>query len=230
MSFFRSAATSTTARRNILGRLTLLGLALVLLAAGTGAFAAPPAAKLSATDQADLDRIQAYLNGIKTISGKFEQTNPDGSVSTGTIWLQRPGRMRFEYDAPTKLLIVSDGNFIEVNDQSLNDIQFVPVRDTPAWLILRDGIQLTGDVTVTHFERGPKSFRVTVAQSNDQSDSTLTMVFSDDPLALRRWSVIDPQGRGTTVALTDLQDIAAPGRCMFVLPDSEASKRNPCRE
>jgi outer membrane lipoprotein-sorting protein len=210
-------------RRGILGGLALL------LVAMPGFAAAPPAAKLAAADQADLERIQAYLNGIKTVRGKFEQTNPDGSVSSGTIWLSRPGKMRFEYDAPTKILIVCDGNFIEVNDQSLNDIQFVPVKDTPAWLILRDGITLSGDVTVTRFERGPKIFRVTVAQSNDQSDSTLTMVFSDEPLVLQQWSVIDPQGRATVVALTDLQDVAAPGRCTFVLPDSEASKRNPCR-
>jgi outer membrane lipoprotein-sorting protein len=206
-------------RRGILG-----GLALALLAMPAFA-AAPPGAKLSAADQADLDRIQTYLNGIKTVHGKFEQTNPDGAVSSGTIWLSRPGRMRFEYDAPTKLLIVCDGNFIEVNDKSLNDIQFVPVQDTPAWLILRDGIQLSGDVTVTRFERGPKIFRVTVAQSSDQSDSTLTMVFSDDPLTLQQWTVINPQGQTTTVALTDLQEATPPGHCTFVLPDSEATKR-----
>ena len=206
-------------RRGVLGCLALLLVAL------PGFAAAPPAAKLAAPDHADLDRIQAYLNGIKTVHGKFEQTNPDGSVSSGTIWLSRPGKMRFEYDAPTKILIVCDGNFIEVNDQSLNDIQFVPVQDTPAWLILRDGIQLSGDVTVTRFERGPKTYRVTVAQSSDQSDSTLTMAFSDQPLVLQQWSVINPQGQATTVALTDLQDSAPPGHCTFVLPDSEATKR-----
>jgi len=209
---------------NFTRRGVLCGLAFLLVAL-PGFAAAPPAAKLSATDQADLDRIQAYLNSIKTVRGKFETTNPDSSVQSGTIWLSRPGRMRFEYDAPTKLLIVCDGNFIEVNDQSLKDIQFVPVQDTPAWLILRDGIQLSGDVTVTRFERGPKTFRVTVAQSNDQSDSTLTMVFSDGPLVLQQWSVINPQGQATTTALTDLQEATPPGHCTFVLPDSEATKR-----
>jgi outer membrane lipoprotein-sorting protein len=209
---------------NFTRRGVLCGLAFLLVAL-PGFAAAPPAAKLSAADQADLDRIQAYLNSIKTVRGKFETTNPDSSVQSGTIWLSRPGRMRFEYDAPTKLLIVCDGNFIEVNDQSLKDIQFVPVQDTPAWLILRDGIQLSGDVTVTRFERGPKTFRVTVAQSNDQSDSTLTMVFSDGPLVLQQWSVINPQGQATTTALTDLQEATPPGHCTFVLPDSEATKR-----
>ena len=209
---------------NFTRRGVLCGLAFLLVAL-PGFAAAPPAVRLSAADQADLDRIQAYLNGIKTVRGKFEQTNPDSSVQSGTIWLSRPGKMRFEYDAPTKLLIVCDGNFIEVNDQNLKDIQFVPVQDTPAWLILRDGIQLSGDVTVTRFERGPKTFRVTVAQSNDQSDSTLTMVFSDDPLVLQQWSVINPQGQATTTALTDLQEATPPGHCTFVLPDSEATKR-----
>jgi len=205
-----------------LTRCCFLGvLALLMLAGQVPALAAaPPRPALAPADQADLQRIQAYLNSIKTVTGKFEQTNPDGSVSNGTIWLSRPGKMRFEYEAPTKLLIISDGDFIEVNDKSADDIQFVPVKDTPAWLILRDGI--------TRFERGPKTFRVTVVQSDDQSNSSLVLVFSDDPLALRQWTVIDPQGQTTTVALIDLQDAVSPGHCMFVLPDSEASKRNPC--
>jgi len=214
--------TAALTRRGFLGVLALLMLAVQAMAA------APPRPALAPADQADLQRIQAYLNSIKTVTGKFEQTNTDGSVSNGTIWLSRPGKMRFEYEAPTKTLVVSDGDFIEINDRNTDDIQFVPVKDTPAWLILRDGITLSGDVTVTRFERGPKTFRVTLVQSDDQSNSSLVLVFSDDPLALRQWIVIDPQGQTTSVALTDLQDAVSPGHCMFVLPDSEASKRNPC--
>ncbi|MGB8841447.1 MAG: outer membrane lipoprotein carrier protein LolA [Aliidongia sp.] len=212
--------TVSPTRRGFLG-----GVALALLTARVAGAAIPPHTALAAADQADLDRIQAYLNGIKTVTGKFEQTNPDGSVETGTVWLSRPGKMRFEYDPPAQLLIVCDGDFIEVNDKSLDDIQFVPVKDTPAWLILRDGIALSGDVTVTNFERGPKTFRVTAVQSNDQSDSSLTMVFSDDPLALRQWTVTDPQGRGTKVALVDLRDAGNLTRDLFVLPDRNKHKR-----
>jgi len=206
------------------------GLLLAPLLFGGAAIAAlPPHAALSSEDQADLDRIQAYLNGIKSVSGKFEQTNPDGSTSAGKIWLSRPGKMRFEYDPPVKMLIVCDGDFIEVADRSDDDIQFVAVKDTPAWLILRDGITLSGDVTVTHFERGPKIFRVTLVQNTDQSENALTMVFSEEPLALRQWTVTDPQRGSTSVALTDLEDGGVSGRCTFVLPDSQANKRNPCR-
>jgi outer membrane lipoprotein-sorting protein len=199
------------------------------IARGIASAAIPPQATLSSEDQADLDRIQAYLNGIKAIAGSFEQTNPDGSIATGKIWLSRPGKMRFEYDPPTKMLIVCDGDFIEVNDEAAKDIQFVAVKDTPAWLILRDGITLSGDVTVTHFERGQKSFRVTVVQNNDKSDSALTMVFSDGPMALKQWTVSDPQRGNTSVSLLNLQDGGNAGRCTFVLPDSQTNKRNPCR-
>ena len=205
------------------------GLALTLLFACGAAAAGPAPAKLSAADKADLTRIEAYLNGIKTVTGKFEQTNADGTILTGTIWLSRPGKMRFDYDPPTQMLIVSDGNSIEVNDKGQDDVQIVAVRDTPAWLILRDGVTLSGDVTVTRFERGQKVLRVTVVQNNDESDSTLTMVFSDEPLALRQWTVADPQGRATSVALLDLQDTTAFGHCLFVLPDSYANKVSPCR-
>jgi outer membrane lipoprotein-sorting protein len=199
------------------------------MAHGIAHAAIAPQATLSSEDQADLERIQAYLNNIKVINGVFEQTNPDGSTSTGKIWLSRPGKMRFEYDPPTKMLIVCDGDFIEVNDGAANDIQFVAVKDTPAWLILRDGITLSGDVTVTHFERGQKSFRVTVIQNNDKSDSALTMVFSDTPLLLKQWTVSDPQRGNTSVSLLDLKEGGTPGRCTFVLPDSQTNKHNPCR-
>lgn len=204
----------------------IAGLGLSVLLSRQAWASAPARANLPAADQAQLDKIQAYLNGIKTVTGKFEQTNPDGGVSTGTVWLSRPGKMRFDYDPPTKLQVVCDGEFIEVNDKAAGDIQYLPVRDTPAWLILRDGIALSGDVTVTKFEHGPKVFRVTAVQSKDESDSSLTMVFGEDPLALKQWMVVDPEGRTTTVALVDLRDTGTIAADTFVLPDrSSAEKR-----
>lgn len=209
-------------RRGFLGALALC----VLILQSGALAAAPPRATLSSADQADLDRIRAYLNGIKTVTGRFQQTNPDGTVATGKIWVSRPGKMRFDYEPPAQLQIICDGNFIEVNDKSLKDIEFAPLEGTPPWLILRDGITLSGDVTVTRFERGPRIFRVTVVQTDDKSNTSLTMVFSDEPLALRQWTVFDPQGQPTTVALTDLQETGTLEHCLFVLPDSEATKRN----
>jgi outer membrane lipoprotein-sorting protein len=204
----------------------IAGLAATMLLSARAWAGAPARATLPPADQAQLDKIQAYLNGIKTVTGKFEQTNPDGGVSTGTVWLSRPGKMRFDYDPPTKLQVVCDGEFIEVNDKAAGDIQYLPVRDTPAWLILRDGITLSGDVTVTKFEHGPKVFRVTATQSKDESDSSLTMVFAEDPLALKQWTVVDPEGRATTVALVDLRDTGTVAADTFVLPDrSSAEKR-----
>jgi outer membrane lipoprotein-sorting protein len=211
---------ATPTRRSVIA-----GLAVTVLVCRQAWASAPARAALPPADQAELDKIQTYLNGIKTVTGKFEQTNPDGGVSTGTVWLSRPGKMRFDYDAPAKLQIVCDGEFIEVNDKAAGDIQYLPVRDTPAWLILRDGITLSGDVTVTKFERGPKVFRVTAVQSKDESDSSLTMVFADEPLALKQWTVVDPEGRATTVALVDLRDTGSVAADTFVLPDRSSAER-----
>ncbi len=193
--------------RHLSRRALLHGAAFVALAAAVGprlAFAAAPvAAPLTPQDSADLKRIETYLGNIKTLQALFEQTNPDGSTAEGELYLSRPGKLRFEYQPPVQMLIVSDGNYIAVNDLELKNVQFLPVDQTPAWFLLREAIKLSGDVTVTKFERGPKSLRITCVQTKDPNNGAITLVFEDDPLVLKQWIVLDPQHRMTTVALVD---------------------------
>ena len=181
--------------------------------------AAPISATLTAQDQADLKRIEIYLDNIKTMQALFQQTNPDGSTAEGELFLSRPGKLRFEYQPPVQLLIVSDGNFVAVNDLELKNVQFFPVDSTPAWFLLREAIKLSGDVTVTRFERGPKSLRVTCVQTKDPNAGAITLVFQDDPLVLKQWIVLDPQHRLTTVALVDPRQGVDLKPEMFYLPN-----------
>jgi len=181
--------------------------------------AAPVQVSLTPQDAADLKRVETYLGNIKTMQALFQQTNPDGSTAEGELYLSRPGKLRFEYQPPTQLLIVSDGNFVAVNDLELKNVQFFPVDSTPAWFLLREAIKLSGDVTVTRFERGPKSLRVTCVQTKDPNAGGITLVFQDDPLVLKQWIVLDPQHRLTTVALVDPRQGVDLKPEMFYLPN-----------
>src|SRR5579862_7681766 len=148
------------------------------------ALLAAATAPLPGQDSADLKRIETYLDGVTTLTAGFEQTNQNGTAESGKVWLSRPGKMRFEYDPPVKMTIISNGDYVAVDDQSLKQVQFYPVDSTPAWFLLREGIKLSGDVTVTGFERGPKTLRVTCVATKDPHNGSITLVFSDDPLSL----------------------------------------------
>jgi outer membrane lipoprotein-sorting protein len=209
-------------QRHLSRRALLRGVASIALVAALAPHlsfaAAPSTAPLSAEDAADLKRIETYLGGIKTMQAVFQQTNPDGTTADGELYLSRPGKMRFEYQPPVQMFIVSDGNYVAVDDLELKNVQFFPVDDTPVWFLLREAIKLSGDVTVTKFERGPKVLRVTCVQTKSPNDGAITLVFQDDPLVLKQWIVLDPQHRLTTVALVDPREGVALKPEMFYLP------------
>lgn len=183
---------------------------LTLIAAMTAARALParaapppPPARLSAQDQSDLRRIQEYLDGIKTVQSAFQQFSGEGNVATGTIYLERPGRMRIVYNDPVPILIVADGRSVYYWDKKLQQLSQIRVEDTPAWFLLRPQIRLTGDVTVTRFERGQNALRLSMTETKQPDLGSLVLVLSDKPLELRQWTVIDAQQKPITVALED---------------------------
>ena len=117
------------------------------------AAATPPAAvALTPQDNADLRRIAAYLDSIRTMYAKFRQIASGGSIATGQLWMARPGRMRFEYDPPSAILLLADMFYVYYIDKELIQMSKVGLKSTPAWLLLRDPITF-GDLIVTRFER-----------------------------------------------------------------------------
>jgi outer membrane lipoprotein-sorting protein len=157
--------------------------------------------KLSDQDKADIKRIEAYLNGLKSISADFLQMDDQGGVTRGTIEIKRPGKMRVNYAPPSHDFIIADGDFVHIWDGSLKSQTNVPEGSSLANFILRDPIVLGGEVTVTKFERGPAKLELTLEQTNDPGSGQLTLIFEDNPLLLRQWRVIDAQGRLTGVNL-----------------------------
>lgn len=178
--------------------LLLIGLCLPVLAT-----AAPRPADLGEQDSADLARVEAYLNGIDTLRARFLQVSSDGGYAEGDLYIDRPGNMRIDYDPPVPVIVVASGSWLIYLDTKLEQVTHIPVGSTPAGILLHETVKLSGDVTVTAFERQADALRVTLVRTKDPAEGSLTLVFSDRPLVLRKWSVIDAQGVETSVSLME---------------------------
>jgi outer membrane lipoprotein-sorting protein len=162
-------------------------------------------ADIPAANAADIARVQAYLNGLHTLKAHFLQIAPDGSTSQGTAWIDRPGRMRFQYDPPSPFLLVAGAGLLVFHDSQLQQTSNIPIGSTPLGILLSDNISLTGDITVATVDRQPGQLSLTLFRTKSPNDGTLTLIFADNPLQLRQWIVVDAQHRETRVTLYDIQ-------------------------
>jgi outer membrane lipoprotein-sorting protein len=173
----------------------LLGLAWIL-----GSQPAP-AALPAATHAGDIARVEDYLNDLSTLKADFVQINPDGGTITGELYYQRPDKMRLDYDPPSEILIISDGWQIVYYDRRLEQVSHLFINSTPLGFLLSDEIRLSGDVTVTEVDRSAGELHVTLVQTDEPNQGSIQLSFAEDPLELRRWTVIDAQGQATHVVL-----------------------------
>jgi len=181
-----------------------------LLALAAAPLLAPAAARaqarpLTPQDRADITRIEAYLDTLRSLRGRFLQIAPNGSTTEGNAWLARPGRMRFEYDPPAPFLLVAGHGVVMFYDRKLQQVSSFPTSQTPLGMLLADKVKLSGDVTVTGIERQPGLIQVSFIKTSSPGDGTLTLVFADQPLQLRQWAVLDAQRQETRVSLFNVQ-------------------------
>jgi len=215
-------------RRKQIDRRAILAAGLIL----TASFAAMPGRAdpmpqpipLTPQAQADLQRIAAYLNSITTMYARFEQYSSNGGTASGQMWMQRPGRMRFEYNPPSPILLIADRFYVYYVDKQLVEMQKVGLTSTPAWLLLRDPITFD-DLIVTGFAHGSNLLQVTVVEKTHPDGGSLTMAFSDQPIALRQWTIVDAQRRTTTVTLGGEQFGMALDPKLFIYEDPFAASR-----
>ena len=162
-------------------------------------------AALSAQDIDDLARVERYLTEIRTLEARFVQVSSNGTIAEGDLYLNRPGRLRFEYDPPFPVLMLADGLVLLYYDKELEEATYLPLWETPLWFLLKDEIKLQGSVRLLGIERGLGTLRLTVEEDSDDAQGRVTLVFSDQPLALKKWIVTDAQGITTEVALISLR-------------------------
>lgn len=153
----------------------------------------------------DLAAVDAGLNNTASFSGRFAQYGADGSYATGTVHLQRPGKVRFEYDDPNPLLIVSDGVTLVQHDKALETFDRVPLSATPLNYFLKENVNLANDTEVVSFQKLPGQWRVTARDGSGQLDGAITMAFDPATMALSEWVIMDEFGGQTTVRLSELR-------------------------
>ncbi len=169
------------------------------LAAALSVLAAPAAADVS------LAEASAYLNGFTGAESPFTQIADDGSIATGTVRLQRPGRMRFEYDPPLRQLVVAGGGQVAIFDGKSNaGPEQYPLSRTPLSIILAPQVDLTRERMVTGRSVDGPSTTITAQDPENPEYGSLDLVFTDDPVELRQWVVRDGSGGATTVILGEL--------------------------
>ncbi|MGV8997658.1 MAG: LolA family protein [Parvibaculaceae bacterium] len=205
----------------VIAAIGLAILALVLASADTSssahaATASSPAATLSDEDRADIERVSTYLSGLADMQGNFLQVGPDGSLAEGRFFLRRPGRMRFEYSPPDKILVVADGTWVAVKD-GYSATQRYPLGATPLGILLDDHVDLAKEVKIISVERQPGALRIKLADKSGNAPGDITLVFDQPSLQLRQWVVTDAQGLQTTIALRNIQNGIRAENALFVI-------------
>jgi outer membrane lipoprotein-sorting protein len=162
-------------------------------------------ATFDANQKAQAARVSAYLSSLQTLVGDFVQVGPDGSKTKGTFYIQKPGKVRFEYDAPSPIAIIADGSSVAVRDRKLATQDIYPLSQTPLRYLLSDRIDLLRDTNVVSVTADDMFVSVTIEEKQALvGTSRLMLMVGAKDGQLKQWTVTDPQGYDTTVAVYNL--------------------------
>jgi outer membrane lipoprotein-sorting protein len=176
------------------------------------------ATAFDAKQRAVLDRISAYLSNVQTMVGSFVQIGPDGGRTEGTFYIQKPGRVRFTYNPPSPIDIIADGSSVVVRDRKLATQDLYPLSQTPLRYLLADRIDLLRDTDVVSVTTDDTFATVVIEQKQVMvGTSRLMIMFDAKDLTLKQWTVTDPQGFDTTVAVYNLDTAKKPDPNLFVI-------------
>ncbi|MEM9838630.1 MAG: outer membrane lipoprotein carrier protein LolA [Pseudomonadota bacterium] len=169
--------------------------------------------------QSLLEAAAAGLERIRSMQAKFTQVAPSGSMTTGRMYLSRPGRLRFEYDEPSPMLIVATGGLVYIHDEDLKTTDSYPVGQTPLRFLLRKELDLDA-AQVLSVHQNEHGLKITLAAKDEELQGNLALVFDPETLLLEGWSFVDPNGEVTVVDLDDVEETKRlPGR-LFKVPDA----------
>jgi outer membrane lipoprotein-sorting protein len=158
-----------------------------------------------ANQRAQAAKISAYLSSLQNLTGNFIQVGPDGTRSTGSFVIQKPGKVRFEYDPPNPIAIVADGSSVAVRDQKLATQDIYPLSQTPLRFLLSDRIDLMRDTNVVAVSADDMYITVTIEERQPLvGTSRLMLMMGAKDNQLKQWTITDPQGYDTTIAIYNL--------------------------
>lgn len=171
----------------------------------------------AAAQKISLNAISSYLNELSTAKAAFTQINDDGTISTGTIYIKRPGRIRFEYNPPEKALVLASGGTIVIHDPKTNEPpESYPLARTPLSIILAKNVNLAREKMVVAHTAHDKSTTVTAQDPEHPEYGNIQLVFTANPTELRQWVINDDAGSRTTVILGELDKKAQMNNALFI--------------
>ena len=177
-----------------------------------------PADKFDAKQRGQVDRVSQYLSSVHQLVGNFVQVGPDGGRVRGNFYIQKPGRVRFEYDPPTPIDIIADGRSVIVRDRKLATQDLYPLSQTPLRYLLADRIDLLRDTNVVSVHSDDVFVTVVIEERQPLiGTSRLMMMVGAKDYQLKQWTVTDPQGYDTTVAVSNLDTKTRPDPNMFTI-------------
>lgn len=186
--------------------------------ANMGVPRASPAAPDGVATRATVDRLTAYYNSVQQLTGTFTQIDPDGSRKTGDFYMQKPGRVRFEYDSPSPIELISNGQSVAVRDRKLNTQDITPLGQTPLRFLLAERIDLAADPHVKKIYHDDRFISVQMEEQVPMMGTyRLLILFDAKTYQLKQWIVTDPQGYDTQVTLANLDASKRPDPRLFVI-------------
>lgn len=190
-----------------------------VLALGLGLASVLPAT----AEQLSLGAISKYLNAMKTAKGDFTQINDDGSISTGTIYIKRPGKVRFEYNAPDSGIVIAGSNTVVIYDKKSNQpAETYPLSKTPLSIILAANVNLGQARMVTGHSYDGTATTVRAQDPQHPEYGNIELKFTDNPIELRQWIINNGNGDQTTVVLGDMQTGVSLSNSLFDVSKSPA--------
>jgi outer membrane lipoprotein-sorting protein len=162
-------------------------------------------ASFDAGQKAQAAKVSSYLSSLSTLVGNFVQVGPDGTKTKGDFYIQKPGKVRFEYDPPTPIAMIADGSSLAVRDRKLATQDIYPLSQTPLRYLLSDRIDLMKDTNVVNVSADDQFISITIEEKSAIiGTSRLMLMLGAKDNQLKQWTVTDPQGYDTTVAVYNL--------------------------
>jgi outer membrane lipoprotein-sorting protein len=165
-----------------------------------------------------VQKISAYLTSMRTMMGDFVQIGPDGARTVGKFYIQKPGRLRFAYHPPSPVDVIADGNNVAVGDRNLNTWDKYPLSQTPLRYLLADHIDIAHDTNLVGISQDSSFVSLTIEERQLLIGThRLVLMFTAKDLQLRQWTITDPQGYETTVAVYNLDMVHKPDPALFAI-------------
>ncbi len=175
----------------------------------------------------EIKQVENYLNGIRNLQASFVQTSSNGGIAEGMLYIAKPNKIRMEYKDPTSVLIVGDGDYIVYNDKELDQVTHIDYDDIPATMILANNISIDGKkIKVLDFFKDAGTTTITLDYQDKGEVGPITLVFDNNPFALKQWKIVDPQSVEVTVSLYNPQKDTALNDSLFKF---KKTQKNPLK-